>query len=240
MLQLKLRLIQILYYITTVVLIPLLVLQALWLRRTVLTLPEPQGKRSGVCGDGATLKLLIIGDSAAAGVGVNQQHDALAGQLALKLAVNYEVNWHLIANTGFTSGDIIKALNHFPAQHFDYVVVSVGINDVTHLTRAHHWTNNLTTITELLNCKFSTSKVILSSVPPIQLFSAIPRPLNWWLGIRAKKLNKLMAKVVKGKDHCAVLRLDLPFKAEFLAQDGIHPSVLAYQLWAKQVVEKIV
>ena len=56
------------------------------MRLTVLQLPEANGKRSGCCGKGNELKLLIIGDSAAAGVGVNRQCDGLACQLAEKLA----------------------------------------------------------------------------------------------------------------------------------------------------------
>jgi len=62
-------------------------------RLTVLRLPEALGERSGCCGGGNKLNLLIIGDSAAVGVGVDKQSDALASQLAEKLAVKHS---HLI------------------------------------------------------------------------------------------------------------------------------------------------
>ncbi len=52
------------------------------MRLTVLRLPEAHGERSGCCGNGNELNLLIIGDSAAAGVGVDEQSEALASQLA--------------------------------------------------------------------------------------------------------------------------------------------------------------
>ena len=137
-LKLSAKLTQTSYYATTALILPLLLTQALWVRLTTLQLPEPLGKRLGCCGKGNELKLLIIGDSAAAGVGVNSQSDGLACQLAAKLATQYHVNWSLIANTGNTSVDIINELRLLPAQPLDYVLVSVGVNDVTYLTRTNH------------------------------------------------------------------------------------------------------
>jgi len=218
---------------------PLLLTQALWVRLTTLQLPEPLGKRSGCCGKGNELKLLIIGDSAAAGVGVDSQSDGLACQLAAKLAIQHHAHWSLIANTGNTSVDIINELRLLPAQPVDYVLVSVGVNDVTHLTRANHWSANLSSIVELLNAKFGAPKVLLASVPPMHLFTAIPQPLRWWLGLRAKKLNVLMEHTVKRNSHCSVLTFNLSFKPELLAKDGLHPSKLAYSVWAKQAAEEI-
>ena len=228
------------FYCTAITLaIPLLIIQAAWVKLTVLRLPEPCGNRSGICGGDIKLKLLIIGDSAAAGVGVDKQDDALAGQLTATLAVKYEVNWQLIACTGFTSSDVINELAMLSAQTFDYVLVSVGVNDVTHSTRSNHWSNNIRTIAKLLDTKFGAPKVMLTSVPPMNKFTAIPTPLRWCLGLRAKRLNELMIKAIKNNNQYSILTFDLPFKPEFIAKDGIHPSKLAYRVWANQAREKI-
>ena len=240
--KLKSKFNQAFYYATTALIMPLLLIQAVWVKLTVLRLAEPCGERSGDCGSSNKnnkLKLLIIGDSAAAGVGVDSQKDALAGQLTAMLADKYEVNWRLIANTGFTATDIIAELTALSAQSFDYVLVSVGVNDVTHVTRIHQWAMNIKTIVEILDAKFDAPKVLLTSVPPIQQFTAIPAPLKWWLGNRAKKLNELMLAEVKDKNHYSVLTFDLPFKSEFIAKDGIHPSKIAYHVWANQAAETI-
>ena len=59
---------------------PLLVAQALRTRARVPQLPEASGARAGTHGRRTTrLRLLIAGDSSAAGVGVATQDDALAG-----------------------------------------------------------------------------------------------------------------------------------------------------------------
>ena len=68
-----------------VALFPLFALQALWVVARAERLPEPPGPRSGVGGDGPDLRLLILGDSSAAGVGAERQEDALSGQLAARL-----------------------------------------------------------------------------------------------------------------------------------------------------------
>ena len=53
-----------------VVLSPLLICQGMYVRRVTPKLPEADGPRSGEAGSGALLRLLVLGDSAAAGVGV--------------------------------------------------------------------------------------------------------------------------------------------------------------------------
>ena len=68
--------------------------------------------RAGETGSGPLLRLLIVGDSAAAGVGVARQHDALAGHLSRALAAKCgaRVQWHLLARSGVTSAQCLQML----------------------------------------------------------------------------------------------------------------------------------
>jgi len=222
-----------------VLLMPILLIQALWTRFSIIRLPEPSGERSGLCGSGAQLKLLVIGDSAAAGVGVTRQVNALSGKLSSHLALNYVVDWQLIAQTGFTTTDVLAELKALPKQTADVVLLSVGVNDVTHLTNNKVWQDNLAALVELLTDKFSATKVIFSSIPPMHLFSGLPQPLRWWLGKRAKRLNQLMELATNDSPNCSVLTVDIPFSAKYLAKDNFHPSQYAYQLWAEQAAKAI-
>ena len=70
----------------TLSLAPFLILQGRHVRRITPRLPEPDGARAGQAGSGQPLRLLIVGDSAAAGVGVSTQQDALSGQLIALLS----------------------------------------------------------------------------------------------------------------------------------------------------------
>ena len=118
---------------TKVVLGPLLHLQAGRLRRSAVELPEPAGKRDGVAGAGAVrLRLLIAGDSSAAGVGARTQDDALAGHLSRELAalLGGAVRWQLVAQTGARSEDVLHLLKHGSVRKADVGIVVVGVNDI--------------------------------------------------------------------------------------------------------------
>ena len=68
-----------------IALAPILLWQGHKVRQRTLRLPEASGARAGILGQGLPLRLLLLGDSAAAGVGVSRQEEALAGQLAAQL-----------------------------------------------------------------------------------------------------------------------------------------------------------
>ena len=113
------------YEFTTIVLAPFLIVQGLYVRCVTPKLPEPSGKRSGVYGSGPLLRLLIIGDSAAAGVGVSTQSQALSGQLVNALGAEFQVSWKLIAQTGHKAKDILAELTMASPETFDVVVTSI-------------------------------------------------------------------------------------------------------------------
>jgi hypothetical protein len=94
--------------LATIVLGPVLLAQGRHVRRTVRLLPEPEGLREGDSGSGPLLRLLIAGDSAAAGVGAPTQDDALSGHLVSSLAGCLRVQWKLFAYTGATTADLIR------------------------------------------------------------------------------------------------------------------------------------
>lgn len=114
---------------------PWLRIQGRRMRNTGVRLPEPAGPRSGCAGepDGRSLRLLFVGDSTAAGVGVKEQQFALAPQVAEKLARlrGSGVHWQLIAKTGATTASAMQLLDESTPERSDVLVLSLGTNDVT-------------------------------------------------------------------------------------------------------------
>lgn len=218
---------------------PILLLQAVWVRLSMIKLPEALGERSGTAGSGKKINLLIIGDSASAGVGTKEQKNALSGQLVANLATANTVNWQLVATTGLTSTTLISEIKQIKNQKFDFVLVSIGVNDVTGLTKEHQWISNINNILELCNVKFDNPKVLMTALPPMHLFTGLLQPLRWWLGARAKKLNELMILATATNSQCHVLTIEIPFAPQYLAQDGFHPSSLAYTVWAEQATSAL-
>lgn len=221
------------YQLATFALAPILLAQGLYVRRVTARLPEPVGARHGNHGSGASLRLLIVGDSAAAGVGAHSQEQALSGGLVAALSAHYQLCWKLIAKTGNNAVDVLTSLHGAAEQCFDVAVVSVGVNDVTAATSLTQWRQQLSGICECLQSKFKVKYVLLTAVPPMHAFPALPQPLRWCLGKRAAALNQVMQQLVISNPNWQCVQPDFPLTAEFIATDGFHPSPRAYLIWAE-------
>lgn len=216
---------------------PLLLWQGKRVRKLALRLPEAAGPRAGVSGDEQLppLRLLICGDSAAAGVGVTQQDDALSGQLVSLLSTQYQVQWQLEAQTGLDSNALAIQLAELNGQCFNLVVLSIGVNDVTSLCSARRFRYQLARCLQLLQQQNGDPMVLFSAIPPMQQFSALPAPLNYWLGLNAAILNHSAKNLLKRWPNASYVATPNKVSAAMLAKDGFHPSAEGYQQWAQQL-----
>ncbi|MGE8537977.1 MAG: SGNH/GDSL hydrolase family protein [Acinetobacter sp.] len=226
----------------TIALIPALVIQGNRVKKNTLKLPEPQGKRQGRTGKGKKLSLLILGDSAAAGVGVEHQDDALLGAILHELKNDFEIDWKLQAKTGDTSSKVIRALDQMEVQHYDVIITSVGVNDVTKLMPADVWIQKQKKLYAMIQQKFSPELIIAAGVPPMNMFPALPNPLAWLFGQYAKKMNQQLARFVEDQANMQWIEYNIEkYRAMNLqmAADGFHPSKEVYTLWGQEVASKI-
>ena len=223
------------YQFATIGLGPVLLAQGRYVRRVTPRLPEPEGLRQGVEGSGPPLSLLILGDSSAAGVGVATQAEALSGRLVAALAPAFRVSWKLVATSGFTSAEVLRLLEAEPEQRFDVVVTSTGVNDVTGSTARKQWLTVQRRLVELLQGRFQARHILLSSLPPMHHFPALPQPLRWYLGLRARRLNRDLRRWAQHHEGCEFVPIDFPANPALAASDGFHPGAEAYAIWASQL-----
>lgn len=214
---------------------PVILIQGLAVRARVPKLPEPAGDRLGESGEGPALGLLIVGDSAAAGVGAAHQETALSGQLVARLAERYRVTWKLEATTGNTTAVSLQRLHALPAAPYDVAVTSLGVNDVTRMVGLRTWLRQQDELRRLLREKFAVRRIIVSGLPPMHAFPALPNPLRWHLGARATQFDRELAASV-AEDESAVF-LDARFTEDtgLMAEDGFHPGPGVYREWARRV-----
>lgn len=218
---------------------PLLLLQGAYVRKVTPRLPEPAGARAGETGSGPALRLLILGDSAAAGVGVKTQQQALAGQLVERLQTSRALNWQLWAANGRTSALCIALLEERTAEPFDAAVISLGVNDVTGGVALAAWLRQQARLADLLREKFGVRRILFTALPPMHRFPALPQPLRWALGTRARRFNRALSAFIAAKPDCRLLSFELPMRGEFIAADGFHPNALTYGLWAEQAANAL-
>lgn len=220
------------FWLAMLLLAPVIGWQGKQVRRTTPRLPEPPGERLRLP-ESRSLSVLVVGDSAAAGVGASDQSEALLGQLLSRLSDQVDVGFCLLANTGDTSRDVLAKLEQIPAEHFDWIVVSVGVNDVTGFTSLKRWRQQLLSLRSILQARCQPEHLLFTAVPPMHHFPALPQPLRWLLGWRARQLNRVMQGCLTRQE---VLVVDIPFDAQYMAHDGFHPGPLGYACWAEQVI----
>ncbi len=225
--------------ILRVPLLPVLAAQGLLVRRKAQLLPEPTGARRGQSGSGPELRLLIAGDSSAAGVGAQTQDTALSGQLVTHLAPHFSVDWRLEATTGHITPDTIARLQDLPPQRFDVVVFALGVNDVTRATTSGQFYQRQADLMTLLRDRFTPNLILTSGVPRMELFPALPQPLAWVLGQQAARLDRAQARLADTVPEFQRLPLDVPVDPRFAATDGYHPSPAFYRLWARSLGDQI-
>lgn len=213
---------------------PLLLLQGVYVRGVTPRLPEPQGERAGTTGTGPHLRLLVLGDSAAAGVGVTGQAEALTGQLVNSLASDYRVSWKLIAQTGLNTAQLHALVERSVTEPFDAVVVSVGLNDVTGGASVAEWTPAMSRLLDLLQWKYSARHILIAPIPPMHAFPSLPQPLRWYLGRRARQFNVALKWLTRRRMDCHLQACDFPMQRDSLAADGFHPGAAAYALWGSE------
>jgi lysophospholipase L1-like esterase len=211
---------------------PLLWFQGRHVRRNTLCMPEPPGLRVGRTGCGSLVRLLVAGDSGAAGVGAPTQEQALCGQLVQRLSQHHTVQWRVLAVNGLNSPRLLTLLQDATSAHYDVVVLSIGANDATHLCTPWEWARWQMHLADIIDMQFAPALLVHSAVPPMHACQALPQPLRWFMGIWAKQMNHNLAMLLKEKvGRTMHWHPDSTTKVG-MAADGIHPSADGYAAWA--------
>ena len=212
---------------------PVYLAQALTTIARTERLPEAAGPRAGEIGQGALLRLLVLGDSSAAGVGVTHQDQALVGQMLAHLAPHHCVTWELRARSGVTTYGARRSLLAGAAP-CDVAVLALGVNDVLRETRADSFARAYAALLQDLRQHHGARVILASAVPPLGLFPAFPEPWRSHLGRRAALLDARL------QDLCArtgveYVPFDLTPNTDLLARDGFHPGAPIYAEWGARM-----
>lgn len=220
---------------------PLVIPQALLTRRRLPRLPEAAGPRQGTAGRGDLgLSLLILGDSSAAGVGVDQQHDALAGQLSRALACRLaqRVRWQLCARSGVTTAQALALVGD--ARPADVAVVVTGVNDVVDQVSPARALQHRERLVLALQQQAGVRQVVMTPVPPMDRFAGLPQPLRWLAGRDAAAHEQALVRWARQQAAVSHLPFDLPLDdPALLARDGFHPGAPLYRLWGEALAGHI-
>ena len=183
------------------------------------------------------LKLLGLGDSVIAGVGLASTESTITARLADRLNqhLGKAIDWRILGKDGAKIIDTQRMLAATESESFDWIVVSVGVNDVTGLTSLMKWQQGLLGLISDIRVRSSNANVVFLQVPPMGRFEMIPQPLRGVLGIRAAMLRKVLIWIVEA--HRGVWMIDPAglFDPAYMAEDGYHPNEIAVDWMASEI-----
>ena len=223
--------------------LPFVGLQALRVRRLALRLQPADGPSSGSVGSGPSLRLLAIGDSIIVGVGASTLDKALIGRTAESLAGSSgrTVDWQAIGQSGIRSGGVLdELLPSLPEDRVDVFLISVGVNDVTSLTRTSVWATNLDRLLCALGRHSPAAVIAFAGIPPLRDFPLLPQPLRSVIGFRGETLDRVAQRLIAAHPRALHVPVDFKTHADSFCSDGFHPSEAGYIEFGRAMADQLV
>ena len=212
-------------------LLPLLLVQGLYIRRAALRLPEARGLNKSQVREDAYI--IGLGDSVIAGVGIDKLEHALTAQLAASISMEsgQAVSWSAHGVNGDRVRDLIARVKLLPVERPSLLLISIGANDVSHFTSLTVWQLEISNLIADLKEKYK-APIIFLGLPPMGQFPALPQPLRFALGIRSAMLDhtlKCAGELINGVHWYKTSSISVDMA---LANDGYHPSDKACSILA--------
>jgi lysophospholipase L1-like esterase len=224
------------------VLAPVLVAQAVRTRKRAPQLPEAAGPRQGRVGQGPNeLRLLIAGDSSAAGVGVAHQDQALAGHMtrALHGRTARPVHWVLQARSGLTTQQVFALLRAHQPPAADVAVVLTGVNDIIEQVPTRRAVQQRAELADWLLAEGRAAHVVFAPLPPVHRFPLLPEPLRRVMGHDARRHDDALARWAATRRDVSHLCIEFDLSPAAMAVDGFHPGEPVYRVCGEALADHI-
>ncbi len=238
-------------------LLPIMFLQSKRIRRSMPNLPEAGDLRSSVGqlnAQGAkAIKLLFLGESSVAGVGVESHHQSLVGAISKTVAkgLNTQVRWDVVAKSGYSVKMLSdKLLPQIKDKTPDLIIIGMGANDAFQLNSLKGWRRDINALIQNIRKTHQGIPILFSNMPPVIDFPVMSSLLRFFLGnlviLFGKELSHIVAhhnnvwfneRRITLKGFRAIS--DEKYEVNDFFSDGVHPSGLTYRIWGEKMGEYI-
>lgn len=234
--------------------VPILYFQGKKVRKQIPELPEASGNEGVVSNKNTPpFRLLILGESTMAGIGVETHEEGFSGSLAREMADRIErtIQWKVYAQSGLRAKEVTtEIVPKIQDSHADMIVIGLGGNDAFQLNTPYGWINDIQGLIHALRAKFSKASIVFANMPPVHIFPAFTPLMQKSIGGLVEILGWELKELVDEQDnifyHSKKITIDywankyqLERDLTHYFSDGVHPSKLTYQVWAKDFAEFI-
>lgn len=211
---------------------------------------RPSGSHDGLydAPDDPPLRLVMLGDSTAAGQGVHRARQTPGALLASGLAAVAErpVELRNVALPGAQSDDLdrqVALVLEDPAQVPDICVIMIGANDVTHRMPPTRSVRHLSAAVRRL--RTAGAEVVVGTCPDLGTIEPVQQPLRWLARRASRQLAaaQTIGAVEQGGRTVSLGDLLGPEFAqnprELFGPDNYHPSAEGYATAAMAVLPTV-
>jgi lysophospholipase L1-like esterase len=215
---------------------------------------DPAGRSTG-----RPLRLVVLGDSTTAGVGVERAEESLPYLLAERLAAHEAARVHVVSYgwAGARAADVAekqlpRAMEPLRTEEespflpgADVVAVVIGSNDATHQTPRGRYRAALRSTMEGVRAAAPNARIVLAGIPRFRGALRAIEPLitlaDGYAGL-LRPISRAEAERVGAAyaDLAAGVPPRIERGMEFLSSDNFHPSVVGYSLWADVIFEALI
>jgi lysophospholipase L1-like esterase len=240
--------------IISIPLLPILFFQGKKIRKETPRLPEAKNPKGLIDKNPEkTFKLIAIGESTIAGVGVDFHKNGFTGALAKELADKNDISvlWKVYAKSGYTAKLVHQRLvSKIEEIDADAIIIGLGGNDAFQLNSPKVWISQTDQLIHILKNKFPKTPIYFTNMPPIKEFPAFTKSIKFVIGNLVEILGKQLQKEVIKKDNVyynnEIITLkgwkekfNIKGKVDSFFSDGVHPSQITYQVWGQDMAQFI-
>ncbi|UHD45033.1 SGNH/GDSL hydrolase family protein [Aureimonas altamirensis] len=224
---------------------PVYVWQGARIRRRIERLRPPEGPLAGYFGPHAEsphIRLLVLGDSSAAGVGVDRMEDSLAVRLAERLhAVSgLTVAWRAIGSNGAVSAELRDyVVPNIAREAFTHIVLMVGTNDVKNFHGQRRFKKGFGGLLYALRARWPQARIVWSPPVDMRRVPALPRGIGAVLEMRADLFRRLGTRLCHERGAIPSITLPRVEPAGF-SRDGFHASAEGSAYYAGHLVSYVI
>jgi acyl-CoA thioesterase-1 len=183
-----------------------------------------------------TVIYTVLGDSTSIGQGTTYDK-SIARKTAEFLAMNHTVKLTNFGISGALVKDVLtKEVARAATLKPDIVLLAIGANDITHLTKLSTIKHDLIAIIRTLQSSNPHVRIILTGVPQMGSIPRFPWPTNLIARYRTEQVNKVMKQVVTltNVEFASIAEKTGPIfdkRPDLFAQDNFHPTGDGYAVW---------
>ncbi|MEM1321954.1 MAG: SGNH/GDSL hydrolase family protein [Bacteroidota bacterium] len=251
--MIRFQLTYLLGFICLIPCMPILYFHGRRVKQTMPNLPMAEGPQ-GQAGQGdPALRLLAVGESTIAGVGVDTHQLGITGQMAQKLSQHFgrAVQWKVFAHTGYTARVAReKLVPNIPDAPVDLVVIGLGGNDAFELNSPLRWRRDFEALIASIRQKIPNCPILIANMPPSGEFPAFTGLMKFIFRNLIHLFDQSLKAMTAELDEVYYVGNEIKVDEwieriggnvdiyDFFS-DGVHPSPLTYRLWGEELAHYV-